>query len=213
MTSETVAQDLRAKIADQVATKGKMRTSKKVWTPPAPEDFAHGRVLAFDQALSKTGFSVVVSDYTGLSIIEGNVILPEDKPDISSFELTLHKAESMGRQFEALMLLLGSTIDVAVHEMSSVHGYRIESSLMAAREVRRAANNARVKVVMVQNQSMRAMLNPPHERSEKKYVKSAIEAMISEERRHPKRWTQDVADSVGLALTYLHQKNSWSDHE
>lgn len=213
VTDETQAQELRARIAEQVATKGVRKPSKKVWKPPALTDFAHGRVLAFDQTLTKTGFSVVVSDYEGLHITEGNVLRPSDRSDLSSFELTLHKAASLGSQLEALMMMLGGTVDLAIHEMPSVHGYRVESSLMAAREVRRAAGLARVKVAMVQNQSMRALLNPPEERGPKKYVKSAIESLIPQDRRHAKSWNQDVADSVGLALTYFHQQHLWGTSE
>ena len=56
------------------------------------------------------------------------------------------------------------------------------------------------------NQSMRAMLNPPGERHEKKYVKSAVEALIPQEHNHARRWNVDVCDSVGLALTHLYRK-------
>jgi Holliday junction resolvasome RuvABC endonuclease subunit len=202
---------LRAKIAEQVATKGKHKTSKKVWLPPNRAYFAHGRVMGVDQTLTKTGFSVVVSDWEGIQITEGNLVEPEIDESLTGFEATLAKAASMGQQFDALMMFLAPHIDVVVHEMPSVHGYRIESSLMAAREVRRAAGIARVKVAVVQNQSMRALLNPPHERSEKKYVKLAIEALIPQAQRMPRRWNADVADSVGLALTYLHQKKAWTD--
>jgi hypothetical protein len=208
MTSETVAQELRAKIADQVANKGKRKTTKKVWVAPVLEDFAHGRVLALDQTLTKTGFSVVTRDHEGLHILEGNMLIPETRSDLKGFELTFAKAASLGNGLDALMLMMSATVDVIVHEMPSVHGYRIESSLMAAREVRRAAlGYARgVPVVAISNLSMRAMLNPPNERLGKKYVKSAVEALISDYHRAPKRWNEDVCDSVGLALTYLYQK-------
>jgi hypothetical protein len=209
MSAETQAQEMRAKIAEQVATKGK-RKIKKQWTAPTLDDFAHGTVLALDQTLTKTGFSVVVRDHKGLSIVEGNVILPKIDESLTGFEQTLAKAASMGTLFDALMMMLGSSVSAIVHEMPSVMGYRIESSLMAAREVRRAASTyARsVPVVMVSNQSMRALLNPPEERYEKKFVKKAVEALIPDYQRVTKRWTQDVHDSVGLALTHLYAGSS-----
>jgi Holliday junction resolvasome RuvABC endonuclease subunit len=207
MTSETIALALRAKITDQVATKGG-KVSKKAWVAPVLEDFAHGRVLALDQTLTKTGFSVVTRDHQGLHVLEGALLRTDHDPDLSGFELTFLKAERMGQHFDALMMMTASCVDVVVHEMPAVIGYRLESSLMAAREVRRAAfTYARgVPVVMVSNQTMRAMLNAPGERKEKKYVKTAVEALIPTSRRITRHWNVDVCDSVGLALMHLYQK-------
>ena len=207
MTAETIALDLRAKIAEQVATKGK-RKSKKVWVAPTLDDFAHGKVLALDQTLTKTGFSVVTRDYQGLHVLEGALIHPQWGSDLTAFELTFQKAMIMGQHFDALMMMTASCVDVIVHEMPAVRGFRLESSLMAAREVRRAAfQYARgVPVVMVPNQSMRALLNAPEERDEKKYVKVAVEALIPPQNRSHRHWNSDVHDSVGLAMTYLNQK-------
>ena len=208
VSAETVAQDLRAKIAEQMATKVK-RTSKKAWVAPTLADFGHGKVLALDQTLTKTGFSVVAMDHLGLQVLEGGLIHPDHDPYLSGFELTFAKAQVMGQHFDSLMMMVAPFVDVIVHEMPAVMGYRLESSLMAAREVRRAAlRHARgVPVVMVPNQSMRALINAPDERDEKKYVKSAIETLIPKHYRKTKQWNVDVCDSVGLALTYLHQKD------
>lgn len=210
VSDETTVRELRAKIAERVATKGKRKT-KKQWKAPVPNDFGHGVVLAFDQTLTKTGFSMVVKNYRGLRITEGNVLVPEIFDDLSGFEETFAKAESLGALLTSTMMMFGVGVDAIVHEMPSVAGWRIESSLMAAREVRRAASiYARgVPVVMISNQSMRAMLNPPGERDEKRFVKRAVEALIPDYMRVTKRWNQDVHDSVGLALAYLHKEASW----
>lgn len=209
MSDEFQAQELRAKIAEQVATKGKRKT-KKQWVAPVPNDFGHGRVLAFDQTLTKTGYSVVIKNYRGMRITEGDVLVPEIPEGLSGFEETFAKAEKLGSLLTSTVSCFGPSVDVIVHEMPAVAGYRIESSLLAAREVRRAASiYARgVPVVMISNQTMRTMLNPPEERYEKRFVKQAIESLISDHMRVHKRWTQDVCDSVGLALVYLHKEAS-----
>lgn len=208
MSDEAQAQEMRAKIADHVANKGLRKTPKKAWAAPTVMDFVHGTVLALDQTLTSTGFSIVHCDYTGLYVLEGGVMTPKIDSGIVGFEETFAKAENMGLQFDAMMVTACMRVQTIVHEMPAVSGHRIESSLMAAREVRRAASQyARgTPVVMISSQTMRAILNPPFERKEKKHVKSAIETLIPQGRITARRWNEHVCDSVGLALAYLYQQ-------
>ena len=200
--------DLLEQMRQRIAEGGKPKVSKKAWTAPVREDFALGRVLAFDQTLTKTGFSLVVHDNASLRVAEANLLLPEVDKSLKGFEQTFARAAWLDLRLPMLMALLAPQVDVVVHEMPAVQGYRTESSLMAAQCVRRAARGAvgGVPVAMVSNQTMRKVLNAPEQRFEKKYVGQAVDALIPAEQRTAKRWNQDVHDSVGLALTYLYQK-------
>lgn len=208
MNDEEKAAALREQIAEHVATQGTRKPSKKVWTAPTEADFGHGTVLAFDQTVTKTGYAVVRHGHDGLHVLDGNLIVPKAGNHLLGFEQTLVKSVAMEQALNMVLMLVGGSIDVVVHEMPAVTGYRIESSLLGAHAVRVATlNHARgVPVRSVSNQAMRAVLNTPEERHEKKYVGIAVNDLIPRERRTTQRWNQDVHDAVGLALTYLYQK-------
>ena len=204
-------EEMRESVREKAA-KGP-RPSKKVWTPPDPARFRHGRVLAFDQTLTNTGVALVVNDHAGLTVAYADLIGPFDRGDLRGFEETYSKAfrcEQVIAWHVSTMMTTSIPPDTIVHEMPSVQGYRTESSLMAGYFVRRAAHHeARgVPVVAIQNQAMRTLLNHPHERYDKKFVKAAVESLIPKERRakpHVHRWNEHVHDAVALALTHLYQ--------
>jgi hypothetical protein len=208
MNDEEQALGLRERVRATVAAKGTRKPSKKAWEPPTAEDFAHGTVLAFDQTVTKSGFAMVRSGHDGLWVVGGDLLVPKAGERLTGFEQTLVKAVAMHRAITLATILLGGSVDAIVHEMPAVQGYRIESSLMAAMSVRIAAGESArgVPIFMVSNQSMRAILNHPDERYEKKHVGIAIDTLIPRERRTVKRWNQDVHDAVGLALAHLYQK-------
>lgn len=207
MSAETDATQVRDAIRASVAARKVREPSKKVWSAPAAEDFAFGTVLAFDQTITKTGVALVDHDYTGIHVRVTNLIKPVAGDHLRGFEQTLTKSLAMERGVCGVLLMLGK-VDAIVHEMPSVMGYRIESSLLAAHSVRSMASqhSRGVPVHMVSNQAMRAVLNAPDQRDEKKYVKAAVEALVDMSARGPGPWNQDVHDAVGLALTYLHKQ-------
>lgn len=208
MNAEEVAADLRERIAEHVAAKGVKKPSKKVWTAPVEADFGLGTVLAFDQTATKTGFAVVRHGHDGLYVLDGNLVETKAGEGLVGFEQTLRKSVAMEQALSRVVMLLGASVDAIVHEMPAVSGYRIESSLLGAHAVRMAAlAHARgVPVRTISNQAMRAVLNAPEQRDEKRYVGIAVDALIPRQQRTTKRWNQDVHDAVGLALTYLYQK-------
>lgn len=199
---------MRAKVREGAATPKKR---KKEWSPPDPTRFRHGYVLSFDQTLTHTGWAAVISGADGIWLgATGSFPLTSEK---TGFEGTYDKAERLYQSLCRVMIGFSMSAEAIVTEMPAVQGYRTESSLMAGREVRRAAAEyARgVPVVTVANQTMRALLNPPEQRYEKHHVKSAVEALIPEVARTGRpitRWNQNVHDAVGLALTYLYEKES-----
>lgn len=182
---------------------------KKVWTPPDPARFRLGGVLAFDQTLTNTGYALVYSDHAGLMVVGAGVL--EARTSLTGFEETYAKAERLERGIsEAVRYGALASVSAIVHEMPSVQGYRTESSLLAGYLVRRAARDyARgIPVVAVSNLAMKALLLPPGQRDEKKYVRQAVESLIPKERREKpmvQRWNEHVHDAVGLALTFLYE--------
>jgi hypothetical protein len=183
------------------------KSKAKAWTPVTNDRLAYGTVLAFDQTLSKTGFSVVRHDHTGLHVIEGNLILAAT--DSVGFEETYAKAAYMEHAIDKVTMFLSAGIDCIVHEMPAVTGHRTESSLMAGYFVRRAAHLSApsVPVVMLSKRSAAALLIPPDkDRSSKANMTQAVNALIPRENRQTKRWNQDVHDSVALAVLRLHRQ-------
>lgn len=202
---------LRERIKE--ASAGKKRGRNKVWTEPQVEDFAQGWVLAFDQTLTKTGWVVLVNNRTdeyagkwlfpGLQIRAGGVLRPEKNESLRSFEETLAKAEAMANAIESVIEHY-SWVNAIVHEMPSVAGHRVESSLMAAREIRRI-NAGRRPVVMISRIAAYATLTGGGT-FEKKHMTEAVNRLIPPENRTTERWTQDVHDAAGVALKYLYDK-------
>lgn len=195
-------EEMRESVREKAAKGPKAR--KKVWTPPDPARFRHGYVLSFDQTLTHTGYTVVQSDYSGLWVRMGDVV--DVTTNRKGFEETYHKAEQLAPRLAGLCAM-GSFVDSIVHEMPSVQGYRTESSLIAGLLIRQAASQTArgVPVVAVSNMSMRALLNAPEDRHEKKHVRIAVEALIPKEHRTTRRWNEHVHDAVGLALTHLYE--------
>lgn len=186
-----------------VRAKGKdPKVTKKVWVAPEVEDFAQGRVLAFDQTLGKTGWSLVtVSDR--VTVICGLYVAPTPE-DLKGFEQTFWRAEWMGVKLEERVLLSGVWVSAVVHEMPSVGGKRIESSLMAAREIRRGAAGFK-PVFMINRQSAYATMTGDRH-APKSAMTAAVERLVAPEDRVGKYWNQDIHDSIGLALKHLHNQ-------
>jgi len=188
------------------------RSKKKPWEPVTLDRLAYGTVLAFDQTLSKTGFSVVRHDQTGIHVLEGNLILAAT--DSVGFEETYAKAAYMEHAIDRVTMFLSPAIDSIVHEMPAVRGYRTESSLMAGYFVRRAAHHSArgVPVVMLSKTSAAALLIPPEkDRTAKSNMSEAVNDLIPRENRQTKRWNQDVHDSVGLAVLRLYKQKESHD--
>lgn len=193
------------------STPKRPRGRTKVWVQPGVLDMAHGWVLSFDQTLTKTGWSVLEHcPDSGLRLHAGGVLVPEVSPDLKSFEQTFARALALDMSIEILVSTWCDRIDAIVHEMPAVMGYRIESSLMAAFCIRRAAveRSALDKVAMISKQHAKAVWLGPDKGYEKRHVTSLVNEMIPASHRTTQRWTQDVHDSVLLALQHLHDRRA-----
>jgi hypothetical protein len=189
----------------------RLRPSRRAsanWSAPTVDSFGYGRILAFDQTLTKTGWSFVENTpEEGLRVIEANLLMPQVA--MEGFEATYEKARLIGGAVEMIVSIHGGDVDEVVHEMPAVQGRRIESSLMAGREVRRAVSVhcPTTPLRMVSKQQAASLLLPPDRRQakdSKAAVKAVVNTLIPPEMRHAQRWNQDVTDSVALALTRLY---------
>lgn len=182
------------------ASKPGRKGSKKVWVPPRVEDFRGGATLAFDQTLTNLGWALVVPSPEGPTVAAAasHSLTTEAK----GFEGTYDKALRMEPYIGQVMLRFGMVAEAIVHEMPAVQGYRIESALLAGLLVRQQARmHARgMPLEAIASQKVRALLNPPEQRFDKRYVKAAVEALIPRERRNTANWNEHVHDAVALAL-------------
>lgn len=211
--------DLRERIRE--GAKGVPKTRRMNWAEPTAADFVQGCVLAFDQTVTKTGWALVAND-SALHVINGGILLAPPVEGVKGFEGTLLRAVTMSvRITNAVQFPLGYGVATnkpmaIVHEMPSIVGWRIESSLMGAMAVRQAAAAYRpdAPVQMISKMSTSALLVPPHlDRTSKAEVKVAVNKLIPDYMRRTSCWTQDVSDAVALALTYLHRRNHASYDE
>jgi Holliday junction resolvasome RuvABC endonuclease subunit len=194
--------ELRARVKEPKPGK------KKVWVAPYAFDFGFGRALAFDQTLTKTGWVLLGYDQAcdGLGIYAGGVLVPEVHYRLDGFERTFAKAEVLAEKIDRVVGRFAETEarpDVIVHEMPAVRGHRLESSLMAAREIRRVAKSYDIPVVMVNRQAAYALLTGDRH-NQKRAMTRVVTRLVPAFMRETERWTQDVHDAAGLALTWLH---------
>lgn len=196
----STAEDLLARVRDHTPTK---RGKKKVFEQPESSDFGEGVVLAFDQTLTKTGWSLVVHHHGLLGVPDCGVL--EARPEgVTGFEETFAKDLLMEERIRRVVMQgSGYRLIAIVHEMPAVKGYRLESSLMAAaairRQVRRQVMN--VPVVMINRQSAyAALVGAPADQKAK--GTATVNRLLAYHRGQ--RWTQDIHDAVLLGLKHLH---------
>lgn len=194
---------------ERVREHNKPRPRRRVWHPPTLDDFAFGVCLNFDQTLSKTGWSLVRSA-DGLTVADSGTL--GGIVEAQGFDGTFVKGLRVFYEMDELLLAYGEEVDVIVHEMPSVHGFRTESSLLAAYALRLAADQRDLtdKIVMISRQRAFANIVGPKEYL-KKYVTEAVNDLVPPERRQGDRWNQDVHDSVLLGLQWLHERKGEGD--
>jgi Holliday junction resolvasome RuvABC endonuclease subunit len=200
----SAAEDLLAKVRNHAPAQG---GTKKIFRRPWRDDFRDGLVLNFDQSLSKTGWSLLAANAEALGVLDCGVL--ESHPaGLTGFEETFAKDAAMGAQIEHVIESVApraywTGLEAIVHEMPSVKGYRLESSLMAAAAVRRAARSIcpDIPVVMISRQSAYAALvgAPSSEKAEGTAIVNRVVTV-----HHGSRWNQDIHDSVLLGLKHLH---------
>lgn len=192
----------------RLATKpGRGGKAAGLWTPPQEEDFAFGKVLAFDQTLSHTGWVMIVHDDDGLRLCATGMIEPFT--ELTSHEGTYDKADGLSREIQGVVNYYNCFHGLRItYERPAVVGKRIESALMAGREVHRASEGS---AIAVSNQHAKKVIvgrvgnrqNPVT----KAHVKEAVERHLSpptNRRFHP--WNEHTRDAGMLGLTFLYDE-------
>jgi hypothetical protein len=213
--SSVVLDDTEARIRESVSKmRRKKPAKKKEWVRPTLDSCAEGYLLAFDQTCAKTGWVHMrvrrQTSRTWLTVYEMGIIRQPKVPDRVGFEDTLVRAEWMAEEIldrveQIAKAPMHEGLEI-VHEMPAVHGYRPESSLMAALGVRQAATEYELKVTMVNNQHMRSVIGGPG-CVDKADTRKALEAMLYQ-MPDPviptkMRWNEDNRDALGLGLAHL----------
>lgn len=184
------------------------KSRKKAWTPPrAAElggyegDFAYGLVQAFDQTLSSTGMVIIRSNEAGVHLLAAAMICPP-KSDLASIEATYAKADAIEKGIRMARQGLALSADWVAFERPPIAGKRIESSLLAGREVHRATGGT---AYMVDNRHAKAVLvgragnrdNPVT----KAHVKEVVERYLTPATAMP--WNEHIRDAAMLGLVHL----------
>lgn len=175
------------------------RKVKEEWVPPTLADLASGRILAFDQTINKTGFAMFgVKDGTFVEWEHGTLRVEAD-PLWTGHLDTLYRARMMSKEIRQVVNTWARLGPVVVHELPAVHGYRTESSLLAAHAIQMACEEEGLRYIAVANQHMKKVMidNSGVSKAE---VKKAVLALTGASGS----WNQDNADALALGCTYLY---------
>lgn len=192
------------------ALKGKTKPKKSTWKAPTPEALAEGKVLAFDQTFSKTGWALLDTTQGGCTVLTKGYIQEPPIPDESSrFRDILRRTDWMGERITEVVrdcLHVFGRVEV-LHEAPILHGNRVEASLLGAVKVWEACKTYHLgQPVIIENRRMLTVLVPPGERvnqTGKSHIRRALEPFVDTSGRG---WNEHNRDALALALTYLHDK-------
>lgn len=203
----SLAESLAAKAAE-VKDKAPKKKAKSTWA--RPEVIPDGRVLAFDQTFSKTGWCFVVVQDGAIDVRAKGFIQEPPIPDMPAFEDIIQRSEWMyDRLCGVLRIIQADTWDfTVVHEAPVLHAMRVEASLLGALAVRLAVRRVMgMTPRIIENRRMLGVLVPPDERynmTGKSHITRALLPYVDTR----KGWNEHNRDSLALALTYLHDKES-----
>jgi hypothetical protein len=179
----------------------------KPFQPPTLDQFAHATVQAFDQSLANTGVVLLKSNELGLHLLSTAMIRPPAEVlDIPSTDGNYARAEYVYGSVLQHRRGYASSADAVLYERPPVHGQRVESILLAGREVHRATGG---RAVMVDNRHAKKLLigragtkqNPV----KKAHVKEMVEAYLTPPKDQGKNmpWNEHIRDACMLALAWL----------
>ncbi|THA72461.1 hypothetical protein E6R60_26380 [Streptomyces sp. A0642] len=184
--------------------------TRKRWSPPLYSDFATATVQVFDQSLSNTGAVLLRSSGTGITLLATAMIRPPaDIQAIKSYEGNCARADSLYAGLKRARTGYAAAADVVLYERPPVKGQRMESIIMAGREVHRVTNGS---AILVDNRHAKAVIvgragnrsNPVT----KAHVKEAVERYITPPEQQGKimPWNEHTRDACLLALAWLYDE-------
>lgn len=166
-------------------------------------EWPNGRILAFDQALAKTGWAFVsFSEGCRPVLISSGTITTEPSEDgLSGFEDSLNRGDYLFETFSSLITSM--QFEAVAHEMPAMMGgtksSKAEAPIVAAMALRSAfrAEAPRVPCMIVQAQRAKATVaGRPH--AEKAEMRSAVMSVLGYEAW---RTNEHVTDAVAIAVT------------
>jgi hypothetical protein len=187
----------------------------KEWAPPAVGDFADGVVLSFDPSLTNTAW-VTIESLPGEPpcVVASGMCRPETT-DLRGDLCTLWRAARLGEQLDEMIPQrhVHRSLDIVAHEMPVTTGHRMESSLMATREVRRAAARYApwCALVPVYVAHIGAVLLSPEERklkgpARKRATRAAVQRYVRMRLPKGAPMNEHVFDAAAVALTCLYDE-------
>lgn len=185
---------------------------------PAPltrASFGRAVVVAFDQTVSACGMVVVDSRGTDISIMRARKFEQSTRPGAEGYEVYFDKAEQLGWVLAEELAKLACSfpgIEV-VHEAPPVGGGKFtnpESSLMAGREVRRAARAAGLTIFPMVAPQAHKRLIVGNAQATKKDVRAALPPFLASVgvTGYNLVTNEDQRDALCIALGHLHRRGA-----
>jgi hypothetical protein len=196
--------DVRERAREARKPKGKV---KKVWEPPALEDFAQGiRVRAYDQSLGNTASVTLMVTPDGVHVTGRHVIHPKTDQvgHLGSLQKGCDLFSMVYIEYCTDQAAAVKAPEVIVMEQTPVRGYRLESSLLAGMAVMMVYPN----VEIISRQSAYSLLVPPEDRQGKMGTRSVVERYVTQDFTAVirKTWNEHERDALVLGLTALHRR-------
>ena len=197
--------DLRERVK-AVAKDAPKPRAKKVWQQPTMADFEPGTVLSFDQSYSNTGWCFFKVSGHSVLVMDKGTLREAAPPGLTSHEAVIQRSVWMNNRISQVVQDWGSHPQIhIVGERPVVAGKRIESSLLTCLGLWTAVveHTAKARPAIVANDHMKAVLCPPDERSEKRYIRAALERLGLDV---GPGWNEHNRDALGLGLVHLYDR-------
>lgn len=161
--------------------------------------------MALDQTLTNTGWVLLESGQGHVEVLRKGTI--KCQTDFKSHESLYDKSEQLMYHLAILTDVIAplTTHDfVVIFERPSVRGFRIESSLMAGREVVRMCEAMGWQWEMVSNLTMKKFLGIKIKGSKKSEVKDQLVKYVPDV--SSREWNEHSRDALALGLTYINER-------
>jgi hypothetical protein len=180
-----------SELREKIAESKKPRKVKAKRQPATREELSFGKILAFDQTLTNTGFAHIDHSEQGLWVqTEMYQQFTDDAGHMGSLDKFKMLHDCLADSHWA-----GTFLPV-IFETPPVQGYRIESSLMAAGALILVFPNT----IPISNQHAKSVIVANH-MATKAQVGAAVNNLVTD---HLGPWNEHTRDAVMLGLAYLY---------
>ncbi len=178
---------------------------KAPWVPPTRDRFRFGSVIAFDQAVAKTGVVALISTGASLQVMETLLLRT---PELAQGpEDTLQRALLMQVRYEAFLRRYDAEHWDVVNELpplTSLRGMRPESSWLAALSLRHAtAKTGHNMIPMVAASTHKKQTGGNHQATKAEHHAALMEWAGPMVMDSSLVTNQDLRDAFSIALTAM----------